>query len=955
MLAGVYSCTITDAVATTVSFTSAIAEPSVVLVTTSSNNSNCGNADGDASAAVTGGTAPYTYNWSNGATTQTIGSIAAGSYGVTVTDINGCVASASVNVVDNPSITVNAGVDQTVCAGTVPDTLNGSVATATGGTWTTTGSGVFDNANSLFAVYTPSAADEAAGSVTLILTSTGNGNCTAMQDSLLIAFNSVTVNAGVDQTVCAGTVPDTLNGSVAIATGGTWTTTGSGVFDNANSLFAVYTPSAADEAAGSVTLILTSTGNGNCAAMQDSLLIAFNSVTVNAGVDQTVCAGTVPDTLNGSVAIATGGTWTTTGSGVFDNANSLFAVYTPSAADEAAGSVTLILTSTGNGNCAAMQDSLLIAFNSVTVNAGVDQTVCAGTVPDTLNGSVAIATGGTWTTTGSGVFDNANSLFAVYTPSAADEAAGSVTLILTSTGNGNCAAMQDSLLIAFNSVTVNAGVDQTVCAGTVPDTLNGSVAIATGGTLTTTGSGVFDNANSLFAVYTPSAADEAAGSVTLILTSTGNGNCAAMQDSLLIAFNSVTVNAGVDQTVCAGTVPDTLNGSVAIATGGTWTTTGSGVFDNANSLFAVYTPSAADEAAGSVTLILTSTGNGNCAAMQDSLLIAFNSVTVNAGVDQTICPGTMPDTLNGSVMVATGGTWTTTGSGVFDNANSLFALYTPSAADEAAGSVSLILTSTGNGSCGPNQDTLYITFSNTMVISELITHESAVGTSDGSIDIAISGGTAPYGYSWSNSLVTEDIFGITAGSYGVTVTDMLGCAKSAAYNVTASAGCNLIVNVAPSDESAPGASDGAVYANVVSGTAPFTYAWNGGAPGAPDSLLGLTGGAYQLIVEDALSCTDTVNYVIGTNCVLTVTTSVTDESYAGASDGSATIIANGGAVTPYVYLWFDGDSLPTHTGLTAGTYALSVADNGGNCFHFDSVTVNVAPCGLRQLLRCRQA
>ncbi len=84
-----------------------------------------------------------------------------------------------------------------------------------------------------------------------------------------------------------------------------------------------------------------------------------------------------------------------------------------------------------------------------------------------------------------------------------------------------------------------------------------------------------------------------------------------------------TVNAGADINSCAGT-PVLLSGSIGgSATTATWTRSGTGTFDNASLLNATYTPSAADESAGTVTLTLTVAANGSCPQVQDQLILTI--------------------------------------------------------------------------------------------------------------------------------------------------------------------------------------------------------------------------------------------------------------------------------------------------------------------------------------------
>src|SRR5690606_6245437 len=173
---------------------------------------------------------------------------------------------------------------------------------------------------------------------------------------------------------------------------------GNGTFaPSANDLNAVYTPSQGEINSGSLTLTLTSSGNGSCIAVTDIVTYTFGpSPTVNAGANQSLCANNAMAELNGSVTISTGGTWSG-GAGTFTNANSLNTFYTPTAAEITAGTVTLTLTTTGNDDCNAVSDDIIINFTPApTSNAGSDRTVCANLPEVQLSGSVSIATGGVW-------------------------------------------------------------------------------------------------------------------------------------------------------------------------------------------------------------------------------------------------------------------------------------------------------------------------------------------------------------------------------------------------------------------------------------------------------------------------------------------------------------------------------------------------------------------------------
>ena len=655
----------------------------------------------------------------------------------------------SMVVTFGPAPTANAGANQSVCENNPNVTLAGLVTIATGGVWSG-GAGTFSpNNTSLNTTYTPTAGEITSGNVTLTLTTTGNGNCNAVSDNILITFTPApTANAGVNQTVCANNSNVSLNGSVTGATGGSWSG-GLGTFTpNNTTLNATYSPTAAEIAAGTVNLTLTTTGNGNCNAVTDNMTITITPApTVNAGIDQTVCGNNALVTLNGSVTIASGGIWSG-GTGTFTpNNTTLNATYMPSAAEITAGTVTLTLTTTGNGSCNAETDNMTITITPAPqVNAGANQTLCANNASATLSGVVSGATGGVWSG-GTGSFNpSATALNAIYTPSATEISNGSVILTLTSTGNGLCNAVSDNVQLTFTlPPTANAGADQTLCSNNAAISLNGSVTIATGG-VWSGGLGVFTpNNNTLNATYNPTAGEIASGSVTLTLTTTGNGNCASTSDNMTVFFTtSPTVEAGVNQTVCANNPTITLNGSITIATGAVWTG-GSGTFTpNNNTLNATYTPSATEITAGSVVLYLTTTGNGNCLAVTDSMTLTITPIpTANAGADLTSCSNNPTVTLNGSVTGATGGVWSG-GAGVFTPSNtSLGATYTPSAGEITAGMVTLTLTTTGNGNCNAVSDNMTITIipppTANAGVDQTVCANNANVTLNGSVNLASGG------------------------------------------------------------------------------------------------------------------------------------------------------------------------------------------------------------------------
>jgi hypothetical protein len=773
--------------------------PTYALTSTTSSNM-CGSAAATvnlsgSAASLGAGTYTVTYNLS-GATTATgitasmtvttagSGSFATsilnvGTTNITITNLTSSYCSNTISTNNSASVIVTAvpdaiaGSNITTCAiaGAINITAGASAINATGGiTWTSSGTGTFVNQNSLLScTYTPSAADILAGSVTITLTAVGGTPCSNdVSNKTLTIYSPMTVFAGGSLTSCGSSPISVTSGcSATNATSTTWSTSGTGTFSNASSLTTcTYTASAADIAAGSVTITLTGS-NAACPNVTSSKTITINgSATAVAGTTINTCAAT------GAVNITTGSSatnyssvlWTSSGTGTLTNANSLTTcTYTPSAAENTAGStITLTLTAYGISPCGNVtSNKSLVISRAMTSVAGTAVTMCSSSasVNITAGSSATNQTSVTWTSSGTGTFTNANSLTTcTYIPSAADKTAGSVTLTLTATNAGCPPVVSTKTLTITAAATSNAGSTINTCSTT------GAVNITTGSSATnnssilwtSNGTGTLTNATSLtLCTYTPSAAENTAGStITLTLTSYGNSPCGNVtSNKSLVISRAMTVSAGSNQAVCYSSGSISLTGATATNhTGVTWTSSGTGTFTNPNSLGACsYTPSAADIVAGSVTITLTATNNGCSPAVSTKTLTISTTPTAVAGPAMTTCStyGAANITAGSSATYQSSVLWTSSGTGTFTNATSLTTCtYTPSAADISAGSVTLTLTAYGNAPCGNTTSTKTLTITTTPTITGS-TPGSRTGIGTVLLGATASGGATPTWYAAS--------------------------------------------------------------------------------------------------------------------------------------------------------------------------------------------------------------
>lgn len=568
---------------------------------------------------------------------------------------------------------VNA-LDTISCANTVAVGITGSVLNAPGGTWTVIPAppsntpGLFSpNANTLNPTYTPTADEVAQGYATLVLHSAGNSKCAVKTDTMHINFFAgPTANAGSDTVVCKGSpILINLHGSTTVAYGALWTAVNgtTGTITNPTSLTnAQYTPSASDIANGVAYIKLETTQNGNCNPAYDTVKVTFSNppnVTATSGNDSTCVFKPFAVTGNSST---NSGLWTTTGDGSFGNPAQANTIYTPGIGDATTGYVWVYYNSTNNGGCKSSKDSVkVIVLKAPIADAGADTTACINNPIVPIHGSVALASGGVWSTTGAnpGTIGNVNSLNTTYTPSAAEIAQGYAYVVLTGQGLiSSCPPNSDSVKITFTpgptAIIQAVGDSINVCEDTTAIPLNAAITLATG-VIWSGGSGTFSPNNTLSTSYSPSAADVNNGFVILHLQTTGNGICSPSYDSVKVKFYGVpsVVATSNNDTACTSNVI-AIQVSVPPGMGaGTWTTSGNGTFSpNTSTLIGTYTPGSGD--GNLVTLVFHTPPYNGCKSQTDSIRVTIipgpNTAFTNTGA----CPG--------DVMHFTDVSTTTTGS-----------------------------------------------------------------------------------------------------------------------------------------------------------------------------------------------------------------------------------------------------------------------------------------------------
>lgn len=889
LAAGSYTVIVTDNGGATASDNVTITQPTALNATiTSSQNASCnGSADGSIVASAGGGTSPYSYLWSNGDTTSSISSLAAGTYSLTVIDANGC-ASFNTGSISQPSalslnlvltdVSTNGGSD------------GAASATVSGGTpaytylWSTSATST-SISNLTAGAYALTISD--ANSCDSIVSFSIN-QPTSISSS--ITTTDVSCNGGSDGTASVttsgGTMPYTYNWSNGLV-GSTIT----GLVANS------YTVTITDGSG--------STATNNAVINEPTALIVTtvvdSNVSVNGGSD------------GGATASATGGI--TPYNYLWSNGAN-----TTSITGITAGTYTVTLTD-ANG-CTNSTNVQITEPLALTLSATVTDISCNGGSDGSIQLSVSNGTmpyNFNWITG-----DTSQNLSGLNT--------GSYSVTVT---DANMATVVGSYNITQPvPVTLSMIVDSNVSCN-----------------------GIFDGGLTIVAM----------GGIAPYNYSWSSGNTAltaqsfetSANDTWNFTANPATYNTEGDSVVAGSddvwAVIREFSGNIDSASNGThfW-----GIQDINNSN-------------GGGAFYHTLTFDPINIANETGLTIKFDYYSVGFdGTDEIEYEVAFDNDTTwspiGTALNKNTQAWTTVEIAVPDSANHVRLRLQ---ADQNGGSdyaafdnVSLIQSSISITGLAAGNYTVSVTDANgclsidsglvtepvPLMDSIVVTNATAIGAADGSLDLTVFGGTVPYTYSWSNGVTTEDNNNLIAGTYTVTITDANGCSIQDSETVQDPA--NITLSVTSADVSCNGNFDGSITVNPSGGIMPYSYNWS------PSSITGqgtntvtnLGAGQYNVTVSDAVGTTVSSMITVLEPTAITTSLFVTNESAQGAGDGAITANVFGG-VPPYTYNWSAGaSSTPTISNLTAGTYCVTVSDASG-CTNVECGTV-MAPGAIAQLV-----
>lgn len=855
--------------------TTRCAPPSLTISVISTRNVKCYDTNtGAININPAGGVPPYTYAWSNGATTQDLNNVPAGTYTVTVYGQNDTEGVSDPIEVEGPGSALVLSVENTTPVGC--NGILGSATVAASGGWNDSYDYKWQNGQ-----IGETAVNLTPGSHVASVTDAGGCIVTVTVNMAQPVYPTATIAP-----------PGTINcNQPTIQLNATGSSSGPEIeyqwFASAGGhiVSGAMTATPTVDAAGNYTIRVTNTETTCASFASRSVTADLTPPSANAGPTQNISCTVPQATLQGNGSTGANFTYLWTAS---NGGNIVSGETTLNPVVNAVGNYTLKVTNTTNG-CTQTSSTNVTGTPAPTINTAGGTLNCIASSVTLTTSTNAVSPTFSWTGP-NGYVSNLQS------PTV--NVSGSYNVVVT-----------DSITTCTSTATAN-----------VTSNTNAPGASATGGALTCVITNVTivattPDTNATFAwagpngfvsnLQNPTVSE--AGAYQLVVTDTLNG-CTSTATAAVVLNNAPpTASAISPGNLNCNTTQVQLNGtgsSQGANISYVWTASNGGHIVSGEN-----TQTPIVDAVGTYSIMVTDGGNGCTQTASANVAQSPSVVAAISTQTNVLCNGGA----SGSATVAgTGGNGTYTYA--WSNGGN-----TATISGLIAGTYLVVVTDGENCSATTSAA---IAQPDVLLANANATAQSAFGQSDGTATANPTGGTSNYTYAWSNGSNTQTITGLAPGNYSVVVTDANGC--TAVQTVTVNSfDCTLAANILGTNLTCNGASNGTAEVFVTAGSNPVTYAWSNGA--TTPSVSNLAAGLYTVNITDGNNCPAVFSINISEPSVLLANATSTPESATGANNGTATANPTGGTGS-YTYAWSTGGNTQTIANLAPGTYTVVVSD-----------------------------
>jgi len=204
-------------------------------------------------------------------------------------------------------------------------------------------------------------------------------------------------------------------------------------------------------------------------------------------------------------------------------------------------------------------------------------------------------------------------------------------------------------------------------------------------------------------------------------------------------------------------------------------------------------------------------------------------------------------------------------------------------------------------------------------VHNTITQPSCFNGNNGSIEITVEGGSAPYSITCNNAVASLELNGLSSGNYLVRAKDSYGC-EASALSVLESRGD--MIKFVTNDVTCYGVADGSIKLDESALASAKSYNWSNGAESS--SIHGLRGGTYQLELEYNDRCKSRYAFAINEPAPMMLAITTSD---ANCEEGGTAAVEVSGGESPFIYNWSDGSEIADLDRLDPGVYTIEVVDS----------------------------
>jgi gliding motility-associated-like protein len=210
--------------------------------------------------------------------------------------------------------------------------------------------------------------------------------------------------------------------------------------------------------------------------------------------------------------------------------------------------------------------------------------------------------------------------------------------------------------------------------------------------------------------------------------------------------------------------------------------------------------------------------------------------------------------------------------------------------------------------------------------AQVLQQVTCLGGSDGRANaVANSSNGGAVSLIWSTGATTNNVTGLSAGTYGITASDGSGCSSTTEITINDGLAVQAQANI--QNVGCFGGTNGAI--QVVSSPVGFLYEWSNGLVANDGNISNLAAGIYTVTISIPLGCRQAFTYSVEQPTELQLGTTTTSEVLCFGGNQGGVVAAVVGGTAPYGFAWSNGGTDAGLDSITAGTYTLLVTDANG--------------------------